>query len=354
MNTIKKTVFKVFDKITQHQSGVDSLVRCLGPIFGKRFLTSGGIENTRAPYSDLPQSNDLNQTNSRSDIVLLTGRFRSGSTLLWNVFRQLDGTTSFYEPFNERRWFDPQTRGANVDGTHRQVNSYWEEYEDAEDLAEFYHEDWIRRGLYMDEGSWDGQMKRYLERMIEHSSGRPVLQFNRIDFRLPWFRHYFPNAKIIHIYRHPREQWCSTLQDISLFGPEDGTIEDFSSADKFYLRTWVNDLKPHFPFLAETSVHPYRHYYWIWKLSYLFGQQYAHHSLCFENLVAQPNQELKAVFDLLNIEIQDWTKIESIFEKPVTGRWQQYASNEWFRAHESECETVLDAFLGRSDATLKS
>ena len=50
--------------------------------------------------------------------VFLTGRFRSGSTLLWNLFRNVPDCTSFYEPLNERRWFDPSTRGQRVDRTH--------------------------------------------------------------------------------------------------------------------------------------------------------------------------------------------------------------------------------------------
>jgi hypothetical protein len=43
-----------------------------------------------------------------------------------------------------------------------------------------------------------------------------VLQFNEIDLRLPWFRAHFPTARILHLYRHPREQWCSSLFDPSL------------------------------------------------------------------------------------------------------------------------------------------
>ena len=47
-------------------------------------------------------------------------------------------------------------------------------------------------------------MKQYVQLLIEKASARPVLQFNRVDFRLPWFRHHFPHATIVHFYRHPK------------------------------------------------------------------------------------------------------------------------------------------------------
>ncbi len=67
--------------------------------------------------------------------VFLTGRFRSGSTLLWNLFRNVPDCTSFYEPLNERRWFDPGIRGQRVDKTHLGVEEYWREYEGLERLG---------------------------------------------------------------------------------------------------------------------------------------------------------------------------------------------------------------------------
>ena len=124
----------------------------------------------------------------------------------------------------------------------------------------------------MDENTWDPDMKRYVDTLIERADGRPVLQFNRIDFRLPWFRRQYLNATCIHIFRHPRDQWCSTLQgDLNRF-TKDTAMADFPACDHFYLGTWAEDLKYHFPFLDEKSNrHPYQVFYYIWKLSYLFG-----------------------------------------------------------------------------------
>ena len=65
-----------------------------------------------------------------------TERFRSGSTLLWNIFRNRKGKTAYYEPFNERRWFDPEARSSRVDATHRGVSDYWREYDGLGELAQ--------------------------------------------------------------------------------------------------------------------------------------------------------------------------------------------------------------------------
>ena len=48
----------------------------------------------------------LKVINKELSPIIITGRFRSGSTLLWNIFRDLPECTAYYEPFNERRWFD--------------------------------------------------------------------------------------------------------------------------------------------------------------------------------------------------------------------------------------------------------
>ena len=302
-------------------------------------------QRTSCPYDDLGSYDPANQPAQRSDVIIITGRFRTGSTLLWNLFRHIDGVTSYYEPFNERRWFDPHARGYGVDPTHRKVDDYWREYRGLTILSEYYCEEWTEKHLYMDGSFWAPKMKRYVELMIEKAPGRPVLQFNRIDLRLPWFRQNFPNALILHLYRHPRDQWCSTLVDPRCFGKE-GTIEQFAPQDKFYLRMWARDLKYHFPFLDEASVsHPYQLFYYLWKLSYVFGRAFADHSVAYEDIVNDPDRRLNQLLKFSRIEQYDLNRLKSLIEKPKGGRWKTYADEEWFRRHESMCETTMADFF---------
>ena len=278
--------------------------------------------------------------------VIITARFRSGSTLLWNLFRHTNRCTAFYEPFNERRWFDPTMRGTQTDATHRGVDDYWREYEGLEELARFYDEDWTKRSLYMDESSWNPDMAAYVRMLVQRAPQRPVLQFNRIDFRLPWFRRMFPSATLIHLYRHPRDQWCSSLAEAGC--SPSCTISDFRDRDGFYLLTWATDLKSRFPFLEQPeTAHAYRLFYFIWKLSYLFGVTYSDHSLGFESLVENPDIELRRLFDTIELEGVDPARLTNLVG-PAPARWPQYASDDWFKSHESACEEVLADFFGTS------
>jgi LPS sulfotransferase NodH len=286
------------------------------------------------------------EPSQRHDPIFITARFRSGSTLLWNIFRHIEGVTSYYEPFNERQWFNKTMRGAHVDTTHQYVSDYWREYDGLEVLQDFYDLAWIDKQLFMDASSWAPAMKRFVELLIEKAPGRPVLQFNRIDFRLPWFRHHFPHATIIHLYRHPRDQWYSSLMG-STQAPAATAMADFAPHDHFYLRRWARDLQYHFPFLDEASIeHPYQLFYYLWKLSYLFGVKYAHYSLAYEDLVSDSGACLSHLLSRVGMAQSHLGHLTQLIAKPSLGRWERYADADWFRHHESRCETTLASFLG--------
>jgi len=312
----------------------------------RRFELPAAALRHDIPYLDLGRAGEGDAA-ARRRPVFITARFRSGSTLLWNLFRHLDGCTAYYEPLNERRWFDPAHRGDRIDRTHRNVDDYWREYDGLEELDRHYQEDWIRRRLYMDEASWDPDLAAYVRTLVERAPGRPVLQFNRIDFRLAWFRHIFPAATIVHLYRHPRDQWCSSLGNGSKCPPT-ARMAEFAANDGFYLLTWANDLKHRFPFLDPSTIgHPYRLFYLIWKLSFWFGVSYAHHSLSFESLVASPATELRRLFRAIGADGTDVDPLCALVE-PTPSRWPKYASDDWFRGHESACEDILHDFFGPS------
>jgi hypothetical protein len=195
-------------------------------------------------------------------------------------------------------------------------------------------------------------MKAYMEQLVERASGRPVLQFNRLDFRLPWARATFPNAKFVHLYRHPRDQWTSNLQQLDRF-PPDGQMSDFADDDGFYLLNWARDLKYRFPFLDEQSIeHPYQLHYFLWKLSYVYGRTYSDVSLGFEELTTNPERALFHLFETCGIEASHIEGLLPLIEPPPSGKWKSYADDAWFKRHEENCEDVLASFFSTQSAPL--
>lgn len=297
------------------------------------------------PYPELRRIPTAEETRSRSDIVFITGRFRSGSTLLWNIFRNIPSVTAYYEPFNERRWFDRKVRGSHVDSTHLNVTDYWSEYDGLELLGEHFQEQWKFRHLYMTADAWNAAMQRYIEILVERATGSPVLQFNEVDFRLPWLRARFPNAKIIHIYRHPRDQWRSTLgsHDVDM---KSLRLRDFEPLDGFYLLSWGRDLRHYFPFLTlDEDSHPYELFYQIWKLSYIFGRVYSHVSLSYEETVERPAHSIRTILAgaLINYDAE---KLAGLVSRVPFGRWKRYASDALFSSIEQRVDETFGTYFG--------
>jgi hypothetical protein len=343
--SLRKVLFYFIRKTLETNDGKAIVAETLNGLLQRAPGLSVVNSSRIPPYTGLGSAPEVSLPAPRNGTIIISARFRSGSTLLWNLFRHLEGFTSYYEPFNERRWFDPSNRGSKMDATHRNVSDYWKEYDGLSTLGDHFREEWIRRNLFMDSTAWDPAMKRYVEILIDEAPGRSALQFNRIDFRLPWFRRQFPGAKIVHLYRHPRDQWCSSLMDVKCF-PKDGNMRDFARHDYFYLLMWAEDLKYHFPFLDEKRVtHPYELFYYIWKLSYLFGRTYSHYSLAFEDLVSDSEGQLRELFEALDIKVDSLATLKTLIASPPLGKWKEYAEDKWFQGHESKCESVLAEWL---------
>ena len=123
-------------------------------------------------------------------------------------------------------------------------------------------------------------------------------------------------------------------------------MDAFEPHDHFYLLRWARDLRHRFPFVDPSSVsHPYALFYYIWKLSYIFGTEYADVSVCFEELVQRPRQQLARLMETLAVRDYEMARLEACIVPQKTGKWREYAEGDWFRRHESNCETVLREFF---------
>lgn len=337
-----------FFALLRHLSGIDDFRDIFSSLLRDHAIYPALVELDN-PRPIEPPNYDLGQegrrsTRFRDDIVFITGRFRSGSTLMWNIFRNIPSATCYYEPLNERRWFDKHSRGSRIDATHRGVSDYWSEYDGLEVLSDYYDEKWTHRNLYMNANAWDPRLERYIEILAEAAKNRPVLQFNRVDFRLAWLRSRFPNAKILHIYRHPRDQWCSSLVDTRRF-PKEMKLRDFGPFDGFYLLSWGRDLHRYFPFLTlDADAHPYELFYQIWKLSYVFGKRYSDWSVPFEQILDKPEESIRDILKATSIDGMGYHNLHKLIRPVQVGKWTVYAGDDWFRDIEGKVEGVIQSF----------
>jgi hypothetical protein len=165
----------------------------------------------------------------------------------------------------------------------------------------------------------------------------------QIDFRLPWIMKNYPNAKILHIHRNPRDQWCSVLGDFHSYPPSVRTREGFQ--DRFYHCSWVRDLSRQFPSLEDYATsHQYYTFYFLWKLSFVFGDRFADLSITMEKLAENPRDCLAEVIKATGADL-GLENLDLSFVNQASSRWQEYASDDWFTIIETECERILGDFF---------
>ncbi|MCP5004877.1 MAG: sulfotransferase [Planctomycetes bacterium] len=288
-----------------------------------------------------------NIENSEKDLspVFVTARFRSGSTYFWQLFRNIEGATSYYEPLNENRWYLYNNAEPNVDPTHIGVNDYHKEYAGKKYLDRWFRHEWSYRFLYMDEKHYDPDLYNYIRALIQGTSGRPVLQFNRMDFRLRWLKSNFPDAKIVHLYRDPREQWMSIQRDGGVV-PLDYELSSSSNLALFDTIHWARDLRHVFPFLGlDNGIHPYAIHYLLWRTSYSFGKRYADYSIAYEDIITGFKETFGNLLSDLGIKGVDLNQLSQLNQGKIKDSWRGYAPDSWYKEIETECDRILRTFF---------
>lgn len=277
--------------------------------------------------------------------LFISARFRSGSTLLWQCFQRLEGFTAYYEPFNDRKWFDPKCRGNKVDTSHRGVDDYASNYDNLEHLSQSFRDHWGVRHLSLGAQANQPQMLGYIQGLIKGAADRSVLQFNRIDFRLPFLRAAFPEAVFLHLSRNPRDTWSSTLRGVA--NDCDWTINSFGPYSKFYLLNWYHDLSMSYPQMWRnpSTTHPYEIHYLIHRLSELFAYRDCDVFLHYENLEANLVAEIKRLLTSIGADTVDLSPIENLLS-PRNQAYDHSGSLSLYSEIEARVDTWLCEWLG--------
>lgn len=223
-----------------------------------------------------------------SNLVFVTGDFCSGSTLLFTLFRKSEEYYCLYEPLHEKlpeylRWrLQPSEH-------HFFVDNYFDEYRGFRAVSALHRGDWGLRNFSLGPDDRDDALYRYLSYLTGAAFGRApqvLLKENRFAFRSGWLRAAFPQAKIVHIWRDPEEQWKSIVSRGQTYVGREDIGQSAVNFNGFNVATWCDDLQRRFPELrTDRSQTGYERFSKLWALSKNEGQRYADVSVNYRALV---------------------------------------------------------------------
>jgi glycosyltransferase involved in cell wall biosynthesis len=155
--------------------------------------------------------------------VFLHSLFRTGSTYIWNKFRQNRHYYCYYEPFHQGL---AEITAENIEAlltrdfesvNHPPLDKYYlYEYKP---LLDHRHEGlpFFKKSFSFDEfcfrDSENPDLVKYIDYLLVGAGKKiPVLQFNRSSLRVRWFKKYYPGARHIYLVRNPADQWSSYFE----------------------------------------------------------------------------------------------------------------------------------------------
>jgi hypothetical protein len=152
--------------------------------------------------------------------IFLHSGWRTGSTYVWNRFRQDPRTLAYYEPLHEL--LGHPGRGltefrSNPETSHHPALDapYFAEYQPLIDDGRIglFDPAFAYRRFFLSATDREPGLERYLRALIDpaEACGRvPVLGFSRSLGRVGWLKHTFDAVHLL-VVRNPRSQWASIL-----------------------------------------------------------------------------------------------------------------------------------------------
>ena len=243
--------------------------------------------------------------------IFITGRFRAGTSFLWQLFDQLEGYCAWYEPLH------PQLLAAikhvEPKQDHVGIQDYWTAYRQHPEFEKSYSMTFATKHLYLETQDEFSALEDYINHLIELSGDQvPVLQFNRVDFRLSWLRAKFPTAKIIHIERNPLQLYHSQRKHIDPLHKHEAGYWD-----AYELLPWCYALNNEFPFLlANSRGHAFFQFYALHQLSRVVGEVHADVTINLDNHVFQSDDFIDKLSQVIPLSDQQRHAIKTMANVP--------------------------------------
>lgn len=191
--------------------------------------------------------------------IFIHSLFRTGSTYLWNAFRQQEDTYCYYEPFNQFLsridvdrpyvWGDSQAATGKVRHprlARNQLYEYKKLLRPGKQGVPYFKKSFSFDDYCNNEP--DPDRKKYIDHLLHGAAEEgktPVLQFNRSALRAKWFKANYPASLHIYLARSPRDQWQSYVSLAEEQGLDIFLIMDLMIAGKSKSAPYFKNLAPY-------------------------------------------------------------------------------------------------------------
>ncbi len=243
--------------------------------------------------------------------IFISGRFRSGTSFLWQLFDRLPGFCAWYEPLHPQLLSSIQHTRPKTD--HVGIQDYWTAYRQHPGFESHYEMAFATSQLYLEAGDDYPELKAYIDHLIQLSAPEvPVLQFNRVDFRLPWLKRHYPQAKIIQIKRNPLQLYHSQRKHI------DAAVRHQADYwDAYELVPWCHALAGQFPFLLNSqNSHAFERFYSLYQLSNMLGSQCADVVINLDEHVFQSDAFIEKIAAVVGLGQQQQVLLKELSQVP--------------------------------------
>ena len=249
-------------------------------------------------------------------IFIHSAGWRTGSTYLWNKFRELPNVTAYYEPFNGMlsciKKSDLTKDLIPLPGHPQNMKKpYYQEYMKfikQEGGVELLSPDFSHHNYFANDDLTNQPIYGYLNNLIEggDQNDRIVFAFNRLVGRLPWFKRTFPSVHIFQ-YRNPKDQWIS-MQKTNMIPTRQG----FNYESSIYLLNGFSKIfdpieDNYFKGTREMNYFFFMYFHHVFKK---IGFKYADLTIDMNEYSSSPEkkqelQEKISVLTSLNIDFSD-------------------------------------------------